>query len=74
MNMSLKVISEYNQTYRKHTSCYYCLGLTLCYLQAGLPKRTLVLFSLRKHTTNGDSDRIRNSRQITAVCNNRYTS
>ena len=30
--MSLKLISEYNQTYRKHTSCYYCLGLTLCYL------------------------------------------
>ena len=25
------IISEYNQTYRKHTSCYYCLGLTLCY-------------------------------------------
>ena len=30
--MSLKLISEYNQTYCKHTSCYYCLGLTLCYL------------------------------------------
>ena len=29
--MSLKLISEYNQTYRKHTSCYYRLGLTLCY-------------------------------------------
>ena len=23
--------SEYNQTYRKHTSCYYCRELTLCY-------------------------------------------
>ena len=32
MNMSLKLISEYNQTYRKHTSCYYCLELTLCYI------------------------------------------
>ena len=31
INMSLNIISEYNQTYRKHTSCYYCLGLTLCY-------------------------------------------
>ena len=29
--MSLIFISEYNQTYCKHTSCYYCLGLTLCY-------------------------------------------
>ena len=34
--MSLIFISEYNQTYRKHTSCYYCLGLTLCYFVAGV--------------------------------------
>ena len=27
----LDIISEYNQTYHTHTSCYYCLGLTLCY-------------------------------------------
>ena len=33
MNMSFKLISEYNPNYRKHTSCYYCLGLTLCYRQ-----------------------------------------
>ena len=30
-NMSLIFISEYNQTYHTHTSCYYCLDLTLCY-------------------------------------------
>ena len=24
-------ISKYNQTYRTHTYCYYCLGLTLYY-------------------------------------------
>ena len=24
-------ISEYNQTYHTHTSCYFCLDLTLCY-------------------------------------------
>ena len=30
-NMSLTFISEYNQTYQTHTSCYYCLELTLCY-------------------------------------------
>ena len=29
MNMSLKLISEYKKTYRKYTSCYYCLGLTV---------------------------------------------
>ena len=31
-NMSSTFISEYNQTYHTHTSCYYCHGLTLCYL------------------------------------------
>ena len=30
-NVSLTFISEYNQTYETHTSCYYCLELTLCY-------------------------------------------
>ena len=29
--MTLIFISEYNQTYHTNTSCYYCLGLTLCY-------------------------------------------
>ena len=29
-------IGEYNQTYHTHTSCYYCLGLTLCYNVADL--------------------------------------
>ena len=29
--MSLTFISEYNQTYQTHMSCYYCLELTLCY-------------------------------------------
>ena len=27
----IKLISEYNQAYQIHTSCYYCLDLTLCY-------------------------------------------
>ena len=33
--MSLIFISEYNQTYHTHPSCYYCLGLTLCYNKRG---------------------------------------
>ena len=27
-----QIISEYKQAYHTHTSCYYCLDLTLCYL------------------------------------------
>ena len=29
--VSLTFLGEYNQTYQTHTSCYYCLELTLCY-------------------------------------------
>ena len=36
--MSLIFISEYNQTYLTHTSCYYCLGPTLCYIIQVLPE------------------------------------
>ena len=30
-SMFVTFISEYNQTYHIPTSCFYCLGLTLCY-------------------------------------------
>ena len=30
--MSLIFVSEYNQTYHTHASCYYCLGLIVCYM------------------------------------------
>ena len=42
--MSLIRISEYNQTYHTHTSCYYCLGLTvLVYYMEGEKMRSEVI-------------------------------
>ena len=37
-------ISEYNHTYHTHTSCYYCLGLTLCYMQQIVTQIYLLCF------------------------------
>ena len=48
--MFVTFISEYNQIYRIPTSCYYCLGLTLCYNFQGIPKQS---HSCKKKETGG---------------------
>ena len=48
--MSLIFISEYNQTYHTHKSCYYCLEVTLCYLNGESHPR-----SFNHETVSNDS-------------------
>ena len=53
--VSLTFLGEYNQTYQTHTSCYYCLELTLCYLTSVFFKRLApigALFSQMNRTYN----------------------
>ena len=47
--MYVIIISENNQTYHTHLSCYYCLGLTLCYVSYSLNVHHTIELTINKN-------------------------